>query len=149
MRNDAYQAKLWLNRNYHFTRQIEADRRSLEKLLNGLGSGVAKYENDGSSNRDSDAARAKHEDQLGDYSMMKQKVEEEEKKYLRETAKTKSAIDELQDPDQHAVAVYRYIDLMRWEDIAKAVHISRPHVFRIHNKMLEKMAEILRSGKYV
>ena len=68
MNKDMKEAKFWLNRNYLFTRKVMADKRTLEKLENQLGSGVAKYESDGSGGLDQDAARKRHEDALIDYS---------------------------------------------------------------------------------
>lgn len=148
MTDRAYQAKNWLNRNYHLSRQVEADQRMLELLNNRLGSGVAKYESDGSESHDSDAARARHEDTLLEYSQLKEKLEKESIILVQETAKTRKAIDELGDPALKALAVDRYINRLRWEDISKLEHISIAQVFRINEKMLEEMSHILSKGKY-
>ena len=148
MRDDCYQAKLWLNRNYYSSRQLAADRRMLAVIENLLGSGVARYENDGTSSGDADAARARHEDKLLEYSEQKERVEREERELITDMARTRRAIDRLEDEDHKAVAIERYINLQRWNDIADLMHISRAGVFRVHEKMLEKMAEILRSGRF-
>ena len=147
MRDECYQAKLWLNRNYYSSRQLDADKRMLAVIENVLGSGVARYENDGSS-CDADAARARHEDKLLEYSEQKARVEREERELKEETAKTRSAIDKLDDDDCKAVAIDRYINCLKWNDIATAEHISRAQVFRVHDKMLEQMAKILSKGGY-
>ena len=148
MRDECYQAKLWLNRNYYSSRQLDADRRRLSIIENKLDSGVAKYENDGTGFGDGDAARARHEDTLLDYSEQKARVEREERELKEETAKTRSAIDKLDDDDCKAVAIDRYINCLKWNDIATAEHISRAQVFRVHDKMLEQMAKILSKGGY-
>lgn len=148
MTNKARRAKDWLNRNYHLSRQVEADQRMLELLDNRLGSGVAKYESDGSECHDSDAARARHEDTLLDYSQLKEKLEKETLILVQETTKTRKAIEELSDPALKAVAVDRYINRLRWEDISKVEHISIAQVFRINEKMLEQMSDILSRGNY-
>ena len=88
MRDDCYQAKLWLNRNYYSSRQLEADKRMLSIIENKLGSGVAKYENDGTGG-DSDAARTRHEDKLLEYSMQRERVERETRQLLAENEKTR------------------------------------------------------------
>ena len=120
----------------------------LSIIENRLGSGVAKYENDGTSSGDSDAARARHEDTLLEYSEQRAKVEREERELLTEMTKTRKAIDKLADDDCKAVAIDRYINRLKWNDIADLEHISRAQVFRVHDKMLEAMAKILSKGGY-
>lgn len=149
MNKESKEAKRWLNRNYLFIRKVMADKRTLEKLENQLGSGVSKYENDGTGNNDQDIARKRHEDALIDYSEILTRYESEERQLIKETAKTRRAIEELDDPDLIAVATDRYINLMKWEDIAVAESVSRAQVFRLHDKMLEKMAKILRSEAFI
>ena len=129
MRDECYQAKLWLNRNYYSSRQLDADRRRLSIIENKLGSGVAKYENDGTGFGDGDAARARHEDTLLDYSEQKARVEREERELKEETAKTRSAIDKLDDDDCKAVAIDRYINCLKWNEIGMGIPDSRmyPH----------------------
>ena len=147
MRDECYQAKLWLNRNYYSSKQLDADKRMLAVIENVLGSGGARYENDGSS-CDADAARARHEDKLLEYSEQKARVEREERELVADMAKTRRAIDKLEDEDHRAVAIERYINRQKWNDITDILHVSRAQLFRVHDKMLEKMAEILRSGRF-
>lgn len=148
MNKDMKEAKFWLNRNYLFIRKVMADKRTLERLENQLGSGVAKYENDGTGGLDQDAARKRHEDALIDYSEILTRYESEERQLITETAKTRRAIEKLEDNDLIAVATDRYINLMKWEDIAVAESVSRAQVFRLHDKMLEKMVIILRTEDF-
>ena len=148
MKNEAYQAKNWLNRNYNLSRQLEADQRMLEIMLNRLTSGVSKYESDGSESHDPDAAKARHDDALLEYSIQKNKVEQEARKLTEEDLKTRKAIAELSDPTHRALAVDRYINRLKWDAIAALEHRSVAQVYRDHKTMLERMAEILRSGRY-
>lgn len=146
MTNDCYKAKEWLNRNYLFSRQLEADLRMLEIMSDRLGSGVAKYESDGSESHDPDGARARHDDALLEYSTQRQKVEKEAVRLSLEDSKTRKAISELSDPTHQAIAIDRYINRLRWEDVAKVEHISIAQVFRLHLSMLEKIAVVLKKG---
>lgn len=143
MTNRAYRAKLWLNRNYNLNKQVEADQRMLEILQDRLGNGVAKYESDGSECHDSDAARQRHEDTLLEMSQLRERYEREKRQLVEETAKTRKAISELQDPAQRAVAVDRYINGLKWENIAELEHVAIAQVYRIHRTMLEQMATVL------
>ena len=148
MKNEAYRAKNWLNRNYYLSRQLDADQRMLEIMRNRLGSGVARYESDGSESHDPDRAKARHDDALLEYSLQMEKVEQEAKKLNEEDIKTRRAIAELSDPTLKAIAVDRYINRLKWEAIAALEHRSVAQVYRDHKTMLERMAEILRSGRY-
>jgi len=142
-------AEEWLNRNYNDMKKLEADRRMLEVMENRLGSGVAKYENDGAQSHDATRSQARHEDALLEYSAQREKVEKETRDLVRETAKTKEAIEQLEDPDLEALATDRYLSRLRWKDVGKLEHISHSTVFRLRKKMLARMAEILTTKKYI
>lgn len=143
MTNKAYRAKQWLNRNYNDHRQLEADRRMLDIMENRLGSGVARYENDGTGSHDADKSRARHEDALIEFSIQKAKVEREEKKLLAEMNETRSAISKLENPEHIAIATDRYISRLPWGKIANLEHISVATAYRKNKEMLEEMAKIL------
>ena len=143
MTDKAYHAKRWLNRNYNDHKQLEADRRMLAIMENRLGSGVARYESDGTESHDPDKSRARHEDALLDFSTQREKVEKEERKLFSEMNKTREAIDKLEDPELIAIATDRYINRLPWGDISKLEHISVAEAYRLNLKMLEKMADIL------
>ena len=142
MTDASYKAKEWLNRKYKFSLLVDAEKRTLEALRTRLGATVSRYESDGTECHDPDKARARHEDMLLEYSEQKAKVEKDERELLIENAKTRAAIGQLSDPMHQAVAIDRYINRLRWNDIATLEHISVSHVKRIHSAMLEKMAGI-------
>ena len=142
-------AEEWLNRNYNDMKKLEADRRMLEVMENRLGAGVAKYENDGTQSHDATRSQARHEDALLEYSTQRAKVEAETDELAREMAKTRAAIDALGDPDLIAIAIDRYINQLRWKDVAKLEHIGRATVFRYRKKMLASMVEILRQKNII
>lgn len=147
MSDECYQTKLWLNRNYNKAKQLEADKRMLEVMTVRLGKAVATYETDGSEHHDPDQSRAKHEDALLDYSEQKKKVEKEERELMQGMTATREAIDRLSDPREQAVAIDRYINRLKWNDIAKLEHFSLAQIHRIHAKMLENMSKIRKDLK--
>ena len=148
MNKELREAEAWLNRNYNQLKKLDADKRTLEIFGNRLGTGVGRYENDGTQNRDATISQARHEDALIDYSAQREKVERQLEKLAPDLAKTRRAIEELEDGEQAAIAIDRYINRLRWKDIALIQHVSESQLFRIRIHMLEKMAAILRSGKY-
>lgn len=148
MRDECFEAKMWLNRYYYQTKKLDAAKRKLEALENKLGSGVARYENDGTEIKDADAARQRHEDTLLDYSQQKDTVEQLEREHDEIFRTTIKAISELDNSDHQLIALDRYIHRLKWNDIAEVEHLGRATVFRIHGRMLEKMVKILRSGRF-
>ena len=81
-----------------------------------------------------------------------------ENKYLRlisfaeKTAKEKRELESavtaamiyiasLDDPAEFRVMKYRYVDFMKWDDIAAKMHYSRRQVIRIHNSAVIHIAE--------
>lgn len=137
-------AEEWLNRNYHFVLQVEADRRMLTILENRLASGVSQYENDGTSVHDPEKSKRKREDLLLTYSDLKSHVEEEEVKLVEETTLTRKKIEQLSSPEYIAVATDRYINRLKWDDISELEHMSKQKLFIIRVSLLEEMVEILR-----
>lgn len=147
MTTEAYEAKRWLNRNYKFALQVEADIRLLETIESRLSSAVSSYKpRDGKT--DSVSARKRHEANLDEYSTQKAIVEKEVAYLHAEDAKTRKVIEQLTDAEYKAVAIDRYITRLRWDDIAKVENYSRSSVFRIHKEMLNAVGEILRRGTY-
>ena len=133
----------WLNRNFGLHCKYEAELRNLRKLENQLGSGVARYESDGTEGHDADAARHRHEDALLSYSEQRNRVESLERILAQGMDKTRAEIEKLKDLELQAVAIDRFINCMKWEEIAEAMHVSKAQVYRLNERMLEEMADIL------
>ena len=144
MRKALKDAERWLNRNYNFIQQVEADKRMLTILTNRLESSVSKYETDGTDVHDVDQSKQRREDLLLDYSSLKAIVEKEEKKLAKELYQTRKMIDKLSKPEYISLAVDRYINRLKWEDISALEHISKSHLYRLRLEMLEEMKEIIR-----
>lgn len=145
MRKALKDAERWLNRNYNFIQQVEADKRMLTILTNRLESSVSKYETDGTDVHDVDQSKQRKEDLLLDYSSLKAIVEKEEKKLAKELFITRKMIDQLSKPEYISLAVDRYINRLKWEDISALEHISKSHLYRLRLEMLEEMTEILKN----
>ncbi|MCQ2308041.1 MAG: hypothetical protein MJ000_10860 [Bacteroidales bacterium] len=140
-------AKDWLNRRFNFYQELEADKRTLEKLENLVNSAVGSYTpREGST--DADKARQRHEDLLADYSEQLETIERKEAEYRGVTETTRKAIAELSKSTYRAIAIDRYINCLKWKDIARVEHISEQHLYKLHGEMLREMAEILRRGTY-
>lgn len=144
MRKALKDTEEWLNRSYHLFCQVEANRRMLDILSNRLESSVSKYETDGTDVHDVDKSKQRREDLLLDYSSIKAIVEKDEKKLTEELTLTRQRIGLLSKPEYIALAIDRYINRLKWEDISALEHISKSHLYRLRLEMLEEMKEIIR-----
>lgn len=143
MTEKARRAKKWLSRVYFLGKQLESDQRMLEAIEARLAPGAARYDTDGTENHDPEASKARHEEQLIDYSIQKEKVEKLSAAVASAMTDTRRAIDLLDEPEHIAVAIDRYVNRLKWEDIATLEHISIAKVYRVNAIVLEKLADTL------
>ena len=64
---------------------------------------------------------------------------------LSRLAEINDTISTIPDPFQQAVLVKRYLKYLRWSDVALELHISKSHVYRLHNNALIEIEKILKS----
>lgn len=57
-------------------------------------------------------------------------------------AEIKATIESVPDPTERRLLWFRYIDGLTWAEIEEQLHYSMQHVHNIHNRTLEKNAEI-------
>ena len=50
-----------------------------------------------------------------------------------------SLIYKLEDPKLQAIVQMRYLDEMRWGDIARQLILSKPYIYQVHREALEKI----------
>lgn len=70
-------------------------------------------------------------------------LDQEERKYMKvryiriqKCTEITNKIERLENEDEKDVLLYRYIKLMRWEDIAVKLGYSLQHIHKIHSKAL-------------
>ena len=54
----------------------------------------------------------------------------------------------LDDTAEYRVMKYRYIDFMKWDDIAARMFYSRQHLARIYNRALRHISERMLHSEY-
>lgn len=143
MTDECFRTKQWLRRAHKFALKVEADKRMLEILANRINSGVANYENTGAS-IDREDARKNKEDALLTYSEQRERVEREQLQLIEEMRQTRKYIRQIGDPVLESIAENRYVNRLGWDDVIKLANYSRAQVFRLHLKMLEELAEVLK-----
>lgn len=84
-----------------------------------------------------------HASGCSDLSGYAARLDEEERKYMKarylrikRCQEISDKIERLADEDEKDVLFYRYIKLMKWEDICIKLNHSWQHVHRIHSKAL-------------
>lgn len=69
---------------------------------------------------------------------LKSKLEDRETKALEELNKIEDFITSIEDIETRQIFSKRYVQLKRWEDIAKEMYMSESSVFRKHSKYLKE-----------
>jgi len=136
------EAKRWLERVYYQTLSVEADARALALFEERVNNAVGKLENDGAS-LDRSQSSKRREAALVDYAQKNQELEEETRKLEKLKNETRLVIWKLGDERLEKIAKLRYIDCLRWKDVEKIAAYSHPHMMRIQNDILNKVAGIL------
>lgn len=144
MTDEAMRAKNWLNRSYDLYRRLNSDRKLLEVIEARLNPAVASYKVR-DNETDSETARKNHEAIQDEYTIQKKLVEAEETVLTFEDDKTKRKIDLLPEPHR-SIATRRYLNRLKWSEIAIVENYSEQHCKRLNKEMLQLMAEILRKG---
>lgn len=137
-------AEEWLNRNYNDFLKLESARRTLTFIENKLTGGVSQYEIDGTESHDPEKSKFRREEYLLTYSELKKEIEDDELKLLKEIMKTREKIEQLSSSEYIAVATDRYINRLKWPDIAKLEHMSKQKLYIIRTNLLKEMVDILR-----
>lgn len=132
MNND--EKKRWLKRYRSSVKKIEAYRIQIEALEVAANGGAIKY---------SDLPKAKHfkniiEDKAIDAAELIGKIDEEIEKQKEILVEIVSAINTLDDPEEHIIMSMRYVECLSWEQIEKIAHRS-DDIFRIHRKALDNI----------
>lgn len=85
-----------------------------------------------------------HASSQNDLSSYAALLEQEEKRYMKyryqrikKCKEITDRIERLSDEDEKDVLMYRYINLMKWEDIAVKMGFSWQHLHKIHAKALK------------
>ena len=136
------EAKRWLERVYYQTLRVEADARALAVIEGRVNNAVGKLDNDGASIDRSQSSK-RREAALVDYAQKNEELEEETMKLEKLKKETRIVISKFGDEKLEKIAGWRYIDCLRWKDVEKIAAYSHPHMMRIQNDILNKVAGIL------
>ncbi len=133
MTNRQYAAKKWLNRMYGVANHIESLRRKQEEVLSSL-SGIGKYEEHipGSDPNLTESKQIR-------YSEISAEIEKQLHKLHKEDLRTLEVIEHLDDEEQKAVLIDRYLNRLPWNLIISSHNYAERQVYRYHDKALEKI----------
>lgn len=151
MTDRAYRAKEWLTRNDGLKEELDAEYDTLLVMSGRVNSAVAAYETDGSNHRDIEAAKARHEDALLDFSSQMERIQKKQLKLIVELNKTQDVIDQIEHKTSRgdygalfrAIAKRRYVVGQKWPEIAKLVNRSEQQLLKDNAKICELVADIL------
>jgi len=151
MTDKAYRAKEWLTRNDGLIEELKAEHDTLLMMSGKVNSAVAAYETDGANHRDIEAAKARREDALLDFSKQMERIEKKQAKLIAELNKTQDVIDLIEYRTSRGdygalyrtIAKRRYVVGQKWPEIAELLHRSKQQLDRDNIKICELVADIL------
>ena len=142
MTDERYAAKEWLNRNYTLWYEIQQLKARREILLDDINGGVAKYYSKDTES-DPNKAQARMYDMRLSYSELCETIDKRLAVLNREDRDTLKVIEQLSNADERAVLTAKYINYLPWSAIQNATHWGRATLFRIRDKALDEVYEVL------
>ena len=131
-------AKEYLNQTYRLNDKIESNLRQVEVLEAKATKVTVSFGEKVQSGEKNSA------EQL--YIMLieaKEKLNAETVRYVNTKEEIKETIDKVTDPDENLILTLRYIEFMRWEEIAETMHFSQTQLFRIHREALKSVEYLI------
>lgn len=136
MTNEQTWARLYLDRTVREWKEEQALRRLIEVQRARVNSAVASYETTGG-RKDAAQARAAHEDELAELIELNDKLERYIKKGIDEDAKTRRAVERVQDQESRLFLFDNYISHIGKRKYCQNESISPRTYYRRLNKALQ------------
>lgn len=134
-------AKQYLRKMFYFHRTIIAKQKQIEELrLLAESTGAIRYDKERVITSLPQAAG--YEDKVAALVDMEHKLLEDIDELTRMYEKGWRLIDSLEDPIDRLILIMRYINHMRWEEIADELGVSVDHVYYRHRHALKKIPKL-------
>lgn len=131
-------AKQYLRKMFYFHRTIIAKQKQIEELrLLAESTGAIRYDKDRVITSLPQAAG--YEDKVAALVDMEHKLLEDIQELTEMYNEGWKMIDSLEDPMDRLILVMRYINHMRWEEIALELNYSVDHIYYRHRHALKKI----------
>jgi len=131
-------AKQYLRKMFYFHRTIIAKQKQIEELrLLAESTGAIRYDKDRVITSLPQAAG--YEDKIAALVDMEHKLLEDIQELTEMYNEGWKMIDSLEDPVDRLILVMRYINHMRWEEIALELNYSVDHIYYRHRHALKKI----------
>ena len=127
--------KEWLSRGYHLDRRIRAKVRRTESLLALATRASAMYDEAGA--RGLGNATSRLEDAAVRLADLSDEIARESEELAKVLSETRRAIAAVGDDTSRDILEMRYIDMMRWEEIASTLSLSVDYTYQLHRRALE------------
>lgn len=135
--------KDWLNRGYNLDREINALIREQERSLTM----ATKVTSVPSGNRVQTTKTNSSETRFVNYAAYSEMIDARIDKLYAIKQEILTAINSVNDTVLRQLLLYRYIEFMRWDDIAITMNYTdRRQMSRLHNKALKKVGEFIHSS---
>ena len=127
-------AKEYLNQTYRLNERINSNLRQLEALEARATSITVRL------NPKVQGGTLNGTEQLiHNILELKERINTETSEYIRTLEEIRQTISALKDPDESLLLTLRYIEFMKWEDIAETMNFSETQIFRIFKRALKNI----------
>ena len=127
-------AKEYLNQTYRLNERINSNLRQLEALEARATSITVKL-----SPKVQGGTLNGTEQLIYHILELKERIKAETSEYIRTLEAIRQTISALKDPDESLLLTLRYIEFMKWEDIAETMNFSETQIFRIFKRALKNI----------
>lgn len=132
------QAQSWLNRNYGKAMEIEAIKRSLERMETDLDRSVKPLKFKEVQEKPNGNLQ---EDMIADFVDLQFDLQKKIKKLVDEDKRTLYVIGRVSQAFLRTILIERYVNRLSWKDISNTLHVERGgHLYRLH---LEALSAVL------
>ena len=130
----------WLNRGFSLSRRLEVLKATRDTLANV----IARYETDGVK---AERSRNRNEDIFIRWSEAQKEIERVELELRHVDAETKEVIGKVENENERAVLLCRYVYRLTWAEVQKATKYSEQHVFKLHSDGIKACGQYMDSIK--
>lgn len=127
-------AKNYLKQVYRLDCRIKREYRNLEKIQS-----IARYNPPALENAGSPDFNDKLSQNVGSILELQAKIENLKKIYIERFFEVEAAIKSLNDDSLEEILELRYLNFLKWDEIADTMHYSTRRILQLHGKALQML----------
>lgn len=127
-------AKAWLNRNFGKAMEIEALKRSIERMESDLERSVKPLRLKEVQEK---PAGNSQEERMAEYLDLSSEVEKKKLMLDRADKETMRVIEQVEGSVLRTILIERYVNRLRWKEMVNRIHFEQSRLFDYHRQALD------------